>query len=137
MKTQSRVRWWRLCGAFVIATLSICGVADAQAVKLDRETPVAIRAWPKLSLPESWVAVDVHVGAHAENRTVRIVVEGADFYASSNIQLEGDVSARLHRRRWNSLPPGEYEVKAILQRLDGEELSAIDTFVVAGERGPR
>ena len=56
------------------------------------------------------------IEADQDNRAVEIVAESADFYRSSQIQLEGDKAPRTTNFEFRSLPPGTYEVRALLHR---------------------
>ena len=54
------------------------------------------------------------IEADQDNRAVEIIAESADFYRSSEIQLEGDKAPRTTNFEFRSLPPGTYEVRALL-----------------------
>jgi hypothetical protein len=65
------------------------------------------------------------IAASADNRTVEIVAESEDFYRSSEIQLDGDRAPRTSQFEFRSLPPGTYEVKAILRGSSGTERASV------------
>lgn len=92
--------------------------------------PVAVRVSPRVMMSRGAIAVEVRVNADEANRNMRLEVESASFYASSDIQLGGRSAARAYERRWEGLPPGEYQVTATIVRVNGEELRAADRFSV-------
>jgi hypothetical protein len=66
------------------------------------------------------LVVRATIEANAENRAVEIIAESADFYRSSQIQLEGNKAPRTNQFEFRSLPPGTYEVRALLIGTDGQ-----------------
>lgn len=60
-----------------------------------------------------------------DNRTVEIVAESPDFYRSSEMQLDGDRAPRTTVFEFRSLPPGSYEVTAILRGSTGRERGSV------------
>ena len=63
------------------------------------------------------------------NRQLRIIVEAADYYASSDVQIDGSEAA-THQFTWKSLPGGAYRVEAILLREDGAKETFTSCFAV-------
>ncbi|HZP48639.1 MAG TPA: hypothetical protein VFB07_08895 [Vicinamibacterales bacterium] len=51
---------------------------------------------------------------------MEIVAESEDFYRSSEIQLDGDSAPRTTQFEFRSLPPGTYEVRAVLYGAGGD-----------------
>ena len=66
------------------------------------------------------------------NRELRIVVEAADYFKSSDLQLDGDDAPATHQFTWKELPSGAYRVEAILTRDDGERKTVTECFRVLG-----
>ena len=52
--------------------------------------PLDLRISPPVSLEPAYVTVRVTVEADADNRTLEVVAETADFFRSSQISLDGD-----------------------------------------------
>jgi len=78
------------------------------------------------------VRTTVHTPRDARNRELRIVVEAADYYKSSDLQLDGLDAAATHQFEWKELPGGAYRVEATLTRADGEQRTAVQCFSVLG-----
>ena len=57
---------------------------------VDGGTPLRLAVTPAQSFPPARVRIRATIEPNAENRTLAIVVDGADFYRSSDIQLDGD-----------------------------------------------
>jgi hypothetical protein len=84
---------------------------------------LTMRVSPSVAFAPANLAVRTTILADAGNRAVEIVAESQDFYRSSEIQLEGDRAPRTTVFEFRSLPPGTYEVKAVLRGADGERAS--------------
>jgi len=82
--------------------------------------PISMRVSPAVAFAPANLVVRATIEADADNRAVEIVAESADFYRSSQIQLEGDKAPRTNRFEFRSLPPGTYEVRARLIGADGQ-----------------
>ena len=67
------------------------------------------------------------------NRELRVIVEAADYYASSDVQIDGVDGAATHQFTWKSLPGGAYRVEAILLREDGAKETFTSCFAVLGD----
>jgi hypothetical protein len=94
----------------VIATLPI-GAGERISMKVS----------PAVAFAPANLVVRTMIEANQDNRAVEIVAESTDFYRSSQIQLEGDKAPRTTRFEFRSLPPGTYEVRALLIGADGEQ----------------
>ena len=97
----------------------------------DAAVAVAIR--PTISFAGGEVRAVVRTPRDARNRELRIVVEAADYYSSSDVQLDGDEAPATHQFSWKALPGGDYRVEAILLRDNGEERRVAGCFAVLGE----
>jgi hypothetical protein len=60
------------------------------------------------------------------------VIDGADYYRSSDTQLDGAGAARHHFFTWQSLPPGTYSVVAVVYGLSGVIDQRTERFEVIG-----
>ena len=58
--------------------------------------------------------------------------EAPDYYASSDVQLDGVDAAATHQFTWKELPGGAYRVEAILLREDGHKETYTSCFAVLG-----
>jgi len=82
--------------------------------------PLSIRVTPAVSFAPANLIVRATIESNAANRSVQIVAESEDFYRSSEIQLDGDSAPRTSMFEFRSLPPGTYEVRAVLYGTTGD-----------------
>jgi hypothetical protein len=108
---------WALVG------LLVCGMAmPAGAGEPER---LAIRVSPAVAFAPANLVVRATIPLHADNRAVEIIAESEDFYRSSEVTLEGDRAPRTSTFEFRSLPPGSYEVRAVLRGNGGEERASV------------
>ena len=82
---------------------------------------ITVKVSPAVAFAPANLVVRTMIEADQDNRAVEIVAESADFYRSSQIQLEGDRAPRTTNFEFRSLPPGTYEVRALLIGTGGEQ----------------
>ena len=75
---------------------------------------MTVKVSPAVAFAPANLIVRTMIEADADNRAIAIVAESADFYRSSEIQLDGDRAARTNTFEFRSLPSGTYQVKAML-----------------------
>jgi hypothetical protein len=85
---------------------------------------MVLRVSPAVAFAPANLVVRTTIPANEQNRAVQIVAESDSFYRSSEVQLEGDHAPRTTRFEFRSLPPGSYEVRAIVLGTHGEERSS-------------
>jgi hypothetical protein len=116
-----------------VTLIAVCLLAS---VGLRAEDPehekVTIKIRPLVLFAGGEVKTTVRTPRDARNRALRIVVEGPDFFASSDVQLDGVDAATNHQFTWKDLPGGPYRVDAILLRENGEKSTVTDCFAVIG-----
>jgi hypothetical protein len=81
---------------------------------------IVMKVSPAVAFAPANLIVRATIEADADNRSVEVVADSADFYRSSQIQLEGDKAPRISQFEFRSLPPGTYEVRAMLIGADGQ-----------------
>jgi len=82
---------------------------------------ISIKVSPAVAFAPANLVVRAIVESDARNRAIEIVAESADFYRSSEVELEGDRAPRTSQFEFRSLPPGVYEVRASLIGDDGQQ----------------
>jgi len=82
---------------------------------------ITMKVSPAVAFAPANLVVRAMIEADAQNRAVQIVAESADFYRSSEVQLEGDKAARTSLIEFRNLPSGAYEVRALLFGSDGRQ----------------
>lgn len=106
---------------FIVVLISAAAL-PAGAGEHERMT---VRVSPAVCFAPANLIVRAMIQADPDNRVVQIAAESADFYRSSEIQLDGDRAPRTTTFEFRSLPPGTYEVSAILRGTGGEERAAV------------
>ena len=97
----------------------VCSVAmPVGAGESDRMT---LRVSPAVAFAPANLVVRATIPGSEYNRSVEIIAESEDFYRSSEVQLQGDQAPRTSMFEFRSLPPGSYEVRAIVRGSRGEE----------------
>jgi hypothetical protein len=101
--------------AFAFAALILCTTLGAEAAIGDEaERPLRVRVSPLVAHAPADLFIYVSVARRNDNRLLRVTAESADFFRSSDTQLDGEYSARVTVVRFRELPPGGYQVRAEL-----------------------
>jgi hypothetical protein len=66
-----------------------------------------------------------------------VIADSAEFYRSSTITLEGDRAPKTMMVEFRSLPPGDYEVTAVLIGMDGHRRGIAHAHLNVVERALR
>jgi hypothetical protein len=119
--------------------MKVCGWLTGLVVLIasgvDAHDRLALRVSPAVAFAPANLSVRATVQADAANRSIEIVAESADFYRSSEIQLEGDSAPRTTTFQFRSLPTGEYSVRGILRGQGGREITTVETKVNIVDNG--
>ena len=107
MKTSSKIAVFLGICLFVFA-----GV-------LNGEESLRMQVSPTMSRAPALLTVRINVEAAADNRLLQVVAESADFYRSSQVQLEGKGSMPLQVFEFRNLPTGLYYVTGVLVGVNG------------------
>ncbi len=119
-----------VCRSWVPAA-AFCLFMPIVANGQDPEPPkVTVKIRPVVLFAGRDVQATVRAPRDPRNRELRITVEGEDFFASSDVQLDGIDAATTHMFTWRELPGGAYRVDAILLRADGERTIVTSCFAV-------
>ncbi len=114
-----------------VTAVALCLFMPIVAKGEDPEPPkVTVKIRPVVLFVGRDVQTTVRAPRDPRNRELRIVVEGADYFASSDVQLDGVDAATTHQFTWRDLPGGAYRVDAILLRADGERTTVTSCFAV-------
>jgi hypothetical protein len=90
---------------------------------------VSIQVSPSVSFAPADLRIRTSVEPDADNRAITVVADSEGFYRSSAIQLDGDRSPTTTTLTFHSLPPGEYDVRAIVIGSDGKPRALAHTKV--------
>ena len=97
--------------------------------------PLSIRVSPEISIAPANLVIRTSVEPDANNRAMEVVADSDGFYRSSAVQLEGDRAPKTTTFEFRSLPPGEYEVTAVLIGADGQRRALARAHVNVVESG--
>ena len=97
---------------------------------------VGVKVSPSMAFAPADLSVRATVEANQDNRMVEIVAESADFYRSSQIQLDGDKAPRTTYVSFRSLPGGRYSVRVAVRGSRGQVLGYSEKYVtIVGRDG--
>ena len=103
----------------------LCACLLVAARTLDGGEPLRMQVSPAVARAPALLTVRVSIEASADNRLLLIVAESADFYSSSEIQIDGTNSAPLNVFEFRNLPTGLYQVTGILVGIHGPRATAM------------
>ena len=107
--------------------MRVCVFALVMATTTLRAGPaekLTLRVTPAVAFAPANLIVRAMILADSANRAVEVIAESPEYYRSSEIQLNGDQAPRTTTFEFRSLPPGAYEVKAVLLDTTGQERAA-------------
>jgi hypothetical protein len=97
---------------------------------------LTLRVTPAVAFAPANLIVRTMILADPANRGVEVIAESPDYYRSSEIQLNGEEAPRTTTFEFRSLPPGSYEVKAVLlDSTGGERATALTQVNVIASGG--
>ena len=110
MATQSQKQRWRMAVVVPMIFVAVSLVAIMPFTVLLRANDfVQLHVSPVLS-DRGDMLVQVLVTRDAENQWMRVTAESEAYYSSSEMELEGEYSARVKVIRFRGVPAGWYEV---------------------------
>jgi hypothetical protein len=93
-------------------TAALAG-APARAVVAPVEKPadeLTLRMTPRFVSAPGYLRSLIRVAPNAANRVLRVEIDSAGYYRSSDIQLEGASAAMSHFVDWKAVPAGKYDL---------------------------
>lgn len=107
--------------ALVIALPLVAGTVTAPRAN----DCLSMSVTPRQALAPVNLRVRVRIEPHADNRTLVVVADSADFYRRSEIPLEGERSPRTVWLQFPDLPSGDYDVRSLLLNDQRRERAAV------------
>src|SRR5262245_7725553 len=92
---------------------------------------------PAVSLEPAVLTVRVSIEPSADNRVLQIIAESADFFRSSEVQINGEHAAPLNVFEFRNLPTGLYHVTSVLTGVSGRRATAFKLARVEPALGRR
>jgi hypothetical protein len=98
----------------------VLGLAVTTTTVVGAEEPLSIRVSPAMSFAPANLVIRTRIEPDPNNRAMEVVADSDGFYRSSAIQLEGDRAPKTTTFEFRSLPPGTYEITAVVLGARGE-----------------
>lgn len=95
---------------------------------------VTMSVSPQLAMEPGWAHVMVRIERSAENRSLRVVADGPEYYRSSLQQLDGESAPAVRQLKLQGMPSGKYILRATVTRADGSTQEAVQTMEVVSGR---
>ena len=114
--------------------LVVAMVLTATAVAGAKE-PLSIRVSPAFSFAPANIVIRTSVEPDAENRSMEVIADSPEFYRSSTIALEGDRAPKTMMVEFRTVPPGDYNVTAMLIGADGHRRAIAQAQINVLESG--
>ena len=114
--------------------LVVAMVLTATAVAGAKE-PLSIRVSPAFSFAPANLVIRTSVEPDEKNRSLEVIADSAEFYRSSTITLEGDRAPKTMRVEFRTVPPGDYQVTAMLIGADGHRRAIAQAHINVLESG--
>ena len=111
--------------AMVLAATTVAGAKE----------PLSIRVSPAFSFAPANIVIRTSAEPDTENRWMEVIADSAEFYRSSTITIEGDRAPRTMTIEFRSVPPGDYEITAVLIGVDGQRRAMTQAHVNVLESG--
>ena len=128
---MKRARAWRAAAG--VTTAAVISMAAPASVHADN--PLSASVTPQVAYAPAKVQALVRVAPHPDNRILRVTLESASYYRSSDVPLEGAQAPAAHWLRWRSVPAGTYVVTLELRRSTGDHRFLVGGRIrVLGER---
>lgn len=103
------------------APLVLATLALLVASLLGAGEQLTIRVSPNVGFAPATLVVHAVAQPDAANRALQIQLVSSDYYRSSLIQLDGDEAAATTMVRYEGVPGGTYEVRAMLLGSGGQK----------------
>ena len=117
------------------AQVWICAAVMMMTTAPGAKERLSMKVSPAMSFAPANLVIQTRLEPDADNRAMEIIAESDDFYRSSAMQLEGDRAPRTVTIEFRSLPPGEYQVTAVVIGSDGQRRAAARSSVNVMETG--
>ena len=96
-----------------------CLLLAAAALPLNAGEQLRMAVSPAQSFAPSNLRVRVRLEPDAQNRRLAVVADSADFYRSSEVQLDGDQAPKTITIEFRGVPGGSYHVSSVVLDQSG------------------
>jgi hypothetical protein len=101
----------------------------------DSAPVVELRLATRIAMAPASLNSLIRVATHADNRRLRVLIDGEQYSRSSDTQLDGADAAKHYFFSWQGLPPGTYSIVAIVYGERGVRGQRAGTLEVIGDVG--
>jgi hypothetical protein len=105
----------------LLLILSFAVVVPSRA----EEKALEIRVLPVRGRAPTDLIVQAFISPDARNRSLVVVIDSPEMYASSSADLEAERAPRTTQVRFRGVPGGEYQVRVTLVGSDGERAQQV------------
>ena len=113
----------------------VCALLMMTTTVAGAKEPLSMRVSPAMSFAPADLVIRTRLEPDVGNRGMEVIAESGDYYRSSAVQLEGDRAPRTITFEFRSLPPGEYQVTAVVTGTDGRQRALARSAVNVIESG--
>jgi hypothetical protein len=106
----------------------------ARAAQADKPADeLTLRLTPRFVSAPGYLRSLIRVAPHEANRVLRVEIDSAGYYRSSDIQLEGASAPMSHFVDWKEVPAGKYDLRvSVLGAGDDPRIVRTINFQVLG-----
>ncbi len=94
--------------------------------------PLRLTVTPKITTAPATVKVIATIDRNSANRALVVQADSGDYFRSSTIQLDGADTARMYEIWFRALPPGDYEITALVENNQGKITKATTNAKILG-----
>ena len=118
----------------ILSAAACLGLLGASGT-LNGSQPLSLHVTPVMAAAPALISVRAVIEASDDNRALEIVAQSSDFFRSSRIELDGRNAPPLSVFQYPNLPPGLYEVSAILIGANGQRAGVSRLVKVVSRSG--
>jgi hypothetical protein len=104
----------------LILAAAICTCLAAGAGTMGGSQPLTLQVSPTMTAAPAFIRVRAIIEANDDNRSLEIVAQSPQFFRSSTIDLDGRRAPPLTVIEYPNMPPGFYDVTAVLVGASGQ-----------------
>jgi hypothetical protein len=113
-----------------LKTVAVVAALLLRTVAVDAARQVTLHVWPAVSSAPATLLIYVSVVPHADNRALRIVANSEEYARASEVTLHGENSPNVTTFQYRDLPPGNYDVRAVLIGPNGQTRDTVWCAVI-------
>ncbi len=111
--------------ALVAVVLALVGISAPRRTAAAEGLVLAIT--PAYATAPGFIRVTATIDVSSENRYLEIVADSEGFFRSSRIPLNGAAAPRRTVVMLQNLPPGEYEIRGVVEGSAGVRAACVRT----------